>query len=65
MDYQSDNIMAVITLDKYKDKISGGGVPFFFAENKEELERTSVLLARLTLGMVHDLENGVKIIIKH
>lgn len=37
----------------------------FFADNEEEVEELSSLLARITLAMVHDLENGIKIIVRH
>ncbi len=59
-----DNILAIITRKENYKKVAGG-TPIFFTDDEEELERVSTLLARLTLGMVHDLENGVKIIIKH
>lgn len=59
-----DLILAVITSKYNKEKV-GGGAPIFYTEDENEMEKISMLLARLTLGMVHDLENGVKIIIKH
>ena len=59
-----DLILAIITKNKNRQKV-GGGVPIFYADDDQEMEKVSALLARLTLGMVHDLENGVKIIIKH
>lgn len=59
-----DQILAIIALKKYSEKIRGG-VPIFLADDEKEVEKVSSLLARLTLGMVHDLENGVRIIIKH
>ncbi|MDI3546503.1 MAG: hypothetical protein PWR10_155 [Halanaerobiales bacterium] len=59
-----NSILAVITAKKNKEKVSGG-VPIFLVDDEDELEQVSMLLARLTLGMVHDLGNGVKIIIKH
>ncbi len=60
----TNQIIAVITSNKNKEKVSGG-VPMFFADNEEEMEEISTLLARITLGMVHDLGNGIKVIIKH
>lgn len=59
-----NQILAIIALKKDSEKVSGG-VPIFFTEDKKEMEEVSTLLARLTLGMVHDLENGIRIIIKH
>jgi len=58
------DILAIITIKANRNKV-GGGVPIFITENKEEMEKVSSLIARLTLGMVHDLENGVKVVIRH
>lgn len=56
-------ILAVITLDP--GKISGGGAPVFFAGNRDEQDRIALYLARITEGVIHDLENGVYILVKH
>ncbi len=56
-------ILAVITMDR--EKVSAGGAPIFFAANKEEQEKIAVTLARITEGVIHDLENGVFILVKH
>ena len=55
-------ILAVICLEP--DKV-GEGCPAFFAASPEEQQRTSLLLARILGGIVHDLENGVYIVVKH
>ncbi|MFW5998305.1 MAG: capping complex subunit for YIEGIA [bacterium] len=60
----TNEIIAIITNKENSDKIDGG-VPIFYTDNDEQLEEISMLLARITLGMVHDLGNGVKLIIKH
>ena len=60
----ANDIVAIITCKKNKDKI-GGGAPVFYTDDEEELEEVSMLLSRITLGMVHDLGNGVKLIIRH
>ncbi|MFW6389953.1 MAG: capping complex subunit for YIEGIA [Halanaerobiales bacterium] len=60
----TEGILAIITLFDKKEKVAGGA-PIFYADNKQEMEEISMLLARLTLGMVHDLGNGINIIIKH
>ncbi|MFW5855902.1 MAG: capping complex subunit for YIEGIA [Halanaerobiaceae bacterium] len=59
-----DKIIAIVALKKDSSKVDGG-VPMFFVEDREKLEEISMLLARITLGMVHDLGNGVKVIIRH
>jgi hypothetical protein len=60
----TNNIIAIITCKKNRDKV-GGSAPIFYTENNQKLEEISMLLSRITLGMVHDLGNGVKVIIKH
>lgn len=57
-------ILAIVTTEENREKV-GGGTPIFLAKDEEELDHLSMLLARLTLGMVHDLDNGMKIIIRH
>ncbi len=56
-------ILAVVTVDK--NTVAEGGVPIFFAENKEEQEKMATTLARITESVVHELENGVRILVKH
>ncbi len=56
-------VLAVITMDR--EKVSAGGAPIFFASNKEEQEKVAVTLARITEGVIHDLQNGVYILVKH
>lgn len=55
-------IVAVVTLS---DDIVPGGVPIFRVENEQQRERVSVLLARILRGVVHDLENGAYVIVRH
>jgi hypothetical protein len=55
-------ILAAVCVEPNK---VGGGCPVFFAADLEEQQRTSLLLARIMGGIVHDLENGVYIIVKH
>lgn len=56
-------ILAIITWDPAK--VSGGGCPIFLVRDQKEMEKTSLLLARILGGMVHDLENDVFIIVRH
>ena len=55
-------ILAAVCLDK--DKV-GGACPVFNVASQEEQMKTCLLLARILGGIVHDLENGVFIIVKH
>ncbi len=56
-------ILAVITLDP--DLVGSGGTPTFVARDRAEQDRIATYLARITGGIVHDLENGVYILVKH
>lgn len=58
-----EKILAVVTLDP--KKVIAGGVPIFIADDEKERDKTSLLIAKITTGMVHDLENGSYIIVKH
>lgn len=55
-------ILALITLDKSR---VGGGAPIFVASDREEQEKVAWSIAKTLDAMVHDLENGSYIIIKH
>ncbi|NPV28624.1 MAG: hypothetical protein HPY58_02995 [Firmicutes bacterium] len=55
-------ILAVIALDP---GLVAGGAPVFVARSREEQERMALVLSRILKGMVHDLENGLLIIVKH
>ncbi|MEJ6950596.1 capping complex subunit for YIEGIA [Natronospora cellulosivora (SeqCode)] len=61
---EGPRILAVITTKENEFKV-GGGAPIFYVKDDEEQEDISMILARLTMGMVHDLGNGVKIVIRH
>lgn len=56
-------ILAVITLDRAL--VGDGGAPVFIARDRIEQDRIATYLARITEGVVHDLENGVYILVKH
>ncbi len=58
----SDQILAVVTM--HREKV-GGGTPIFYVESFSELEKVALYLARIFMGAVHDLNNGVYIIVKH
>lgn len=56
-------IIAVVTTNP--EKISSGGVPVFYAKDEEERKKVALYIAKTTLGMVHDLDNGCYIIVRH
>lgn len=55
-------ILAVVTLNM--EQVSGGA-PIFFARDEEERERMAMYLGRILDAMVHDLENGTYIVVRH
>ncbi len=59
----SKYILAVITQEP--DLVQGGGTPVFVAKDLPEQDRIATYLARITEGVVHDMENGVYILVKH
>lgn len=59
-------VLATIVLPHSKDLVlSGGAGPVFVAANKEEQQRVALYMSRITEGVVHDLENGVLVVVKH
>ncbi|KGG79756.1 capping complex subunit for YIEGIA [Caloranaerobacter azorensis] len=56
-------ILAVVTIRK--DIVCGENIPVFYAKDEEEREKIALLLSKITLGMVHDLENGAYVIVRH
>lgn len=58
-----ETIIAVVTVNK--DVVLGEGVPIFYARDEKEREKISLLISKITLGMVHDLENGSYVIVRH
>ena len=56
-------ILAVITLDPAL--VGSGGAPVFIARDRTEQDRIATYMARITEGVVHDLENGVYVLVKH
>jgi hypothetical protein len=56
------DIVAAITMDVHQ---VGGGVPIFYVKDKEELIKVATYIAKATLGMVHDLDNGTYIVVRH
>jgi len=59
----TDFIIAVITTNK--EMVSSAMTPVFYARDEAHKERLALLIAKTTRGMVHDLESGTYIIVKH
>lgn len=58
----SGQLIAVVTLNP--DKV-GGDIPIFYAKDKEDLEGMALVLSRTTRAMVHEIAEGVYILVKH
>ena len=58
-----DIVLAVIALKP--EKVKGGGAPIFIAEDSAEQEKIALNLSRVLNGAIHDLENGVFLIVGH
>lgn len=59
---ENKRILAVVTLNM--DQVAGGA-PIFFARSEEERERIAMYIAKILDAMVHDLENGTYLIVRH
>mgnify|MGYP000853806217 FL=1 len=57
-------ILAIVTVRR-ELVLEGGSTPVFYAPDRAEQDRISILLSKILLGMVHDLENGVCLIVSH
>jgi hypothetical protein len=45
--------------------VAAGGAPVFFVPNQQELDRVSLYLSKITNSMIHDLETGTYVLVKH
>ncbi len=59
---RGEELIAVVTID---DTYIKGDIPIFFAKTEEEQARVAQTLAKIMQAMVHDLGNGVYVIVKH
>lgn len=55
-------ILAVITLN---ERQPASGVPVFYAKDEKERDKIALYLSKILSAMVHDLENGTYIIVRH
>jgi len=55
-------IMAVVTVNE--QKISGG-VPIFYVDNHDQLQKLSFSLEKILDATAHDLKDGLMILVKH
>lgn len=55
-------ILAVVTVHEQR---VGGGAPIFYAQNEQELAELSLNLSRVLGASVHQLQNGVMVVVRH
>ncbi|WP_010284249.1 capping complex subunit for YIEGIA [Bacillus timonensis] len=57
-------ILAAITMDESKVKVSGG-TPVFSCSSKEEMEKVTANLEAIIDGIAHEISENMYIIVKH
>lgn len=57
-----EEFLAVVTMNK---EAVGGDIPIFFASNKEELAKVASTVAKVLRAMVHEVGDGVYMIVRH
>lgn len=65
MDITFNNSILAIAVRKDKAKHISGGAMIYIADDDDELEEVSGLISRICTGMVHQLSDGIRIIVKH
>ncbi len=58
----SKYILAAVTINP---DLVGGSIPVFYVSDEKEQQKISTYLGRILEGVVHDMENGVYIVVKH
>jgi hypothetical protein len=57
-------VVAIVALRKAKDNVSSGTAPIIYVDTEEDQQRISMYMSRIFKAAVHDLENGVFILVK-
>mgnify|MGYP006980732638 FL=1 len=59
-------VLATVVLAEASQLVASGGAgPVYVARDAQEQQRIVKYLSKITEGVVHDLENGVMIIVRH
>lgn len=59
-------VLASVVLPQAENIILHGGIgPVFLARDREEQQKISMYISRICEGVIHDLENGIMIIVRH
>lgn len=59
-----EKILALVTTKENRDRV-GGSVFTIFTDDEEEMQYVAALISRITVSMVHDLGNGIYMVVKH
>lgn len=57
-----EELIAVVTTNK---EAVGGDIPIFYAANPEDQDKVANSLSRILKAMVHDVGDGVYILVRH
>ncbi|WP_028783047.1 capping complex subunit for YIEGIA [Thalassobacillus devorans] len=57
-------ILAAITTDQSRERV-GGGMPIFYCDTREEMEKVAANLEAIIDGIAHALSKDLYIIVKH
>lgn len=58
----SGRLVCVVTGNR---NFVAGGIPVFVHDDEQERQRLALYIAKITQGMVHDLEGGTYIVARH
>lgn len=58
----NEYIIAIVTTHK---DMKSNTVPIFYAKDRHDLEKRSLMISKCVKGMVHDVLNDTFIIVKH
>ncbi|MGB9779982.1 capping complex subunit for YIEGIA [Caldanaerobacter sp.] len=57
-------VVAIVVLRSAKHNVSSGTAPIIYVDTEEEQQKVSMYMSRIFKAAVHDLENGVFILVK-
>lgn len=60
-----ERILAIVVLEQVRNKVASGGAPLFIATDAEEQNNLALALSRVLEGMVHELAQGIYVIVRH
>jgi len=58
------DIIAIVATKEHKENIQGSAA-IFWSEDINEAQQKAMLLARIFKAMVHDIQQGIYLIVRH